>query len=225
MKNLLTLLIITLLSFFLSSCSLSEAYNPILEKETHSISNSQVACTSPIFNVVDGFAISGSSNLRRNKNTISMNYKVEDLTPGYAYTVWWVIWNNPESCSTPNACIEPDFAIADDVKVEVLYAAGNVVGGSGKGNFSGSLKENDTSGSINESVFGLPSYGGLLDAQNAEVHLVLRSHGPAIPGEVNEQINTYPGGCSINFPAFTEIPDEVGECGDYMAAIFAPDCG
>ncbi|MGM0458521.1 MAG: hypothetical protein ACQERO_04185, partial [Bacteroidota bacterium] len=71
-------------------------------------------------------------------------------------------------------------------------------------------------------LFGLPSFGGLQDADAAEIHAVLRSHGPKVPGLVNEQINSYKGGCEVNFPAFTEIPDEVGECGDIIAAIHAP---
>ena len=52
--------------------------------------------------------------------------------------------------------------------------------------------------------------------------MVLRSHGPAVPGIIKEQIGSYEGGCTTNFPAFTEIPDEVGECGDYEVAIFSP---
>ena len=52
--------------------------------------------------------------------------------------------------------------------------------------------------------------------------MVLRSHGPAIPGEVNEQISGYLGGCTTFFPPFTEIPDEVGECGDFEFAIHSP---
>ena len=51
-----------------------------------------------------------------------------------------------------------------------------------------SWKENDDSGSINVSFFGLPEYGGLQNALTAEIHPVLRSHGPAIPGMVAEQI-------------------------------------
>lgn len=38
-----------------------------------------------------------------------------------------------------------------------------------------------------------------------------RSHGPKIPGQVNEQINSYEGGCVVNFAPFSEIPDEAGE--------------
>ncbi|MGI9547494.1 MAG: hypothetical protein ACR2MM_09675 [Flavobacteriaceae bacterium] len=185
---------------------------------------STVKQTVPIFDVVNGVP-AGTSTLHRNNNGITANFKATGLTPGYTYTVWWVIWNNPENCTTPGACTDIDFGLADAVQVEVMYATGHVVGNSGKGNFSAHLNENDDSGTINP-LFGLPGYGGLLDAQKAEVHLVLRSHGPKVPGIVDEQIGSYLGGCPqdppYGFPPFTEIPDQVGECGDIYASIHQP---
>ncbi|MEN8125994.1 MAG: hypothetical protein ABFR32_12800 [Bacteroidota bacterium] len=176
--------------------------------------------TVPAFSPIVGLDPNGTSTLHRNENGITVNFKTDGLTPGYAYTLWWVIWNNPENCTVPGACTDADFANADLVNVEVLFAAGHVVGNNGIGNFSAHLNLNDDSESIN-ALFGLPSAGGLLNAQKAEVHLVLRSHGPKIPGMVNEQINSYVGGCDdpFAFPPFTEIPDENGECGDIIAAI------
>lgn len=225
MKQLIYLFTVLSLSLIISSCSLSERHedfdhNDLIAYESSSV----VSCTSPIIDAVNQIGDAGIAKLKRNQNKISMNFKVENLEPGYAYSIWWVIWNKPENCGNPFECGEPDFGIADEVQVEVLYAAGHVVGQSGKGYFSGSLKENDDSGSIND-LFGLPGYGGLTDAQSAEVHLVLRSHGPSIPGQVNEQINSYPGGCEIDFLPFTEIPDEEGECGDYMFSVFTAECG
>lgn len=225
MKNLIYLFTLLSLILVVSSCSLSERHEDfdsenVIEFESLSVTG----CTSSIIDAVNLIEDAGTATLRRNNNKVSMNFKVENLTPGYAYTIWWVIWNKPENCGNPFECGEADFGIADAVEVEVLYGAGHVVGNSGKGYFSGSLSENDDSGSIND-LFGLPGYGGLADARTAEVHLVLRSHGPAIPGQVNDQINTYPGGCEVDFLPFTEIPDEEGECGDYMFAVFAADCG
>jgi hypothetical protein len=177
-----------------------------------------------IFDVVNGVE-AGTSTLHRNNNGITVNFKATGLIPGHAYTVWWVIWNNPENCNTPGACEDIDFGNADAVQVELMYATGHVVGNSGKGNFGAHLNENDASGTINP-LFGLPTYGGLADAQKAEVHMVLRSHGPKIPGIVNEQIGSYLGGCPqafpYGFPPFSEIPDEAGECGDIYASIHQP---
>lgn len=176
--------------------------------------------TAEIFNGVTGETI-GESTLHRNGNGITVNFKTNGLIPGHAYTLWWVIWNNPELCAGP-VCGLDDFVNTNLVEVELLYASGSVAANNGKGNFSAHLKVGDTTESVNEYIFGLPSYGGLQDADAAEIHAVLRSHGPKIPGQVNEQINSYEGGCVVNFDPFTEIPDEVGECGDIIAAIHAP---
>jgi hypothetical protein len=220
------LFFILFLGIVITSCVKEESPKPeTISQDQPLFQNSGAThCTSDIINAIDGMTYTDGATLLRNNNKIKMTFKVDDLEPGYAYTIWWVVWNNPEECTVPFACGDADFAIADDVEVELMYAAGHVVGNSGKGNFAGSLNEGDASGSINN-LFGLPSYGGLHDARTAEVHLVLRSHGPAIPGQIDEQINTYEGGCVTNFPAFTEIPDEEGECGDYMFAIFPADCG
>ena len=112
-----------------------------------------------IFDVVNG-VVAGSSTLHRNNNGITANFKATGLIPGHAYTVWWVIWNNPENCATPGACEDIDFGNADEVQVEVMYATGHVVGNSGKGNFGAHLNENDDSGTINP-LFGLNGYGGI----------------------------------------------------------------
>ncbi len=162
-----------------------------------------------------------SSILHRNKNGITVNFKTKGLIPGNAYTLWWVIWNNPEECLTPNACgDDADFGNALLVKPEVLYAAGHVVGGSGIGNFSAHLNLNDDSGSVND-LFGLPPAGGLLETQEAEVHLVLRSHGVAQPGMIPDQIHSYLGGCTDS-GGFGPDSSVEGYCRDIQAAIHAP---
>lgn len=165
--------------------------------------------------------ITGTSTLYRNKNGITVNFKAKNLYPG-AYTIWWVIWNNPEDCGIPNECADSDFGF---VEVEVLYAGGHVVGNNGKGNISAHLKAGDVSGSIND-LFELPAAGGLQAGNtfDAEVHIVLRTHGPKVPGLVNEQISSYAGGCDTPFliPPFTAYPDEIGQCADIAAAVFSP---
>ena len=186
----------------------------------------EVKSTSKQAAPIGGLAdISGNSTLHRNKNGITVNFKAKNLYPG-AYTLWWVIWNKPGECADPGACLDSDFAMADLVEVEVMYAGGHVVGNNGKGNISAHLNVDDASGSINEEFFGLNSYGGLQAGNTfgAEVHLVLRTHGPVVPGIVNEQINSYEGGCDdplLYFP-FTVYPNVIGECADIAAAVFPP---
>ena len=215
MKKLLKL---SLLAFIFISCSEEEIIDTSIAIKT--ANKSTVDVINPILGQV-----TGTSTLHRTNNGITVNYKTTGLTSGYAYTLWIVIWNEPQNCATPNQCNDGDFVIADQVEVEVLYGGGHVVGNNGVGNFSARLNEGDDSRSIND-LFGLPPAGGLQSGNTlgAEVHFVIRSHGPAIPGMVDEQIGGYLGGCTDPFAIapFTEIPDEVGECGDIEFAIFAP---
>ena len=175
--------------------------------------------TVDIIDVVNS-VVAGSSTLHRNANGVTVNFKAEGLIPGHAYTIWWIVWNYPDECAGV-PCGFVDF-FNPDVDVDVLYAAGNVVGNSGKGNFSAHLSEGNTSGDTS-AFFGLPPATGLVDAQNSEIHVVLRSHGPKIPGLVNEQIGSYEGGCIDFFAPFSAIPLLEGECGDIYASVHIAD--
>ena len=209
--------IILLAGFVMASCSKEEslpADSQIVDQTTIDgiqLKGGATHCESLVYDAISGNPVAGSATLLRTDKKISMTFKAEGLNPGHAYTIWWVIWNKPEECIIPFACDVPDYAFADIVEVDALYAAGHVVGNNGKGNFSGSLKENDNAGSIND-LFDLPKYG-LYDARTAEVHLVLRDHGLKIPGQVSDQINFYPGGCVT------------GDCNDPLFAVFPANCG
>ena len=137
------------------------------------------------------------------------------LTNQFRIPVWWVVFYEPGACGT-SPCGLPDLFVPA-VKADVLYAAGNVIGGNGTGNFGAYLSEGDDSGSI-ASLFGLPAAEGLIDAETAEVHLIARSHGPKIPGQVDDQINSFGGGCSVEL-AGGAVPVNVGECSDIQFSI------
>lgn len=163
----------------------------------------------------------GSATLFRSNNGVFLIFYSDALLPHHTYTIWWAAWNGPEFCAVPEACGLDliDFANAAQTKPEFMYATGRVASLNGKALFWAYLGENDASGSVND-LFGLPPAGGLLDAQTAQVQAILRSHGPAIPGMVLDQISSYLGGCTTLLDAFSEIPDEEGECADIYAAIF-----
>jgi hypothetical protein len=161
------------------------------------------------FSVVPG----SSSRLMTSDSGAHMTIKTSDLAPGDAITVWWVVFNNPELCSNPipdpdggadiSACGEGDLLPYGgdlDIESSALHAAGHIIGGRGKGNFAGYLAVGDDSGAL----FG----PGLLQAKTAEIHLVVRGHGPKIPGLVDDQIHTFDGGCDDNV------------CGDLQFSIF-----
>ena len=119
MKTIMRLCFVMLL-FVGTSCS-EESDAPELESVNAKASNNQKAS---IMGLPD---IAGTSTLHRNKNGITGNFKATNLHPG-AYTIWWVIWNNPQECETPGECNEGDFATPEKVGVEVMYAGGHVVG-------------------------------------------------------------------------------------------------
>jgi hypothetical protein len=161
-----------------------------------------------------------------------MSLRTSELDPGAAYTVWWVVFNNPGDCVAGmpfSSCGEGDIFETDEdgnliledgnpilqvnendgtfgtpgVNVSALFATGHVVGKNGVGNFGAGLREGTTSGAL----FG----PGLVDAQGAEIHLIVRSHGELIPGMVKKQISTEPGGCEVN------------DCVDQQFAVFVPE--
>lgn len=179
--------------------------------------------TANVYSFADVGTPIGASSLVRNRNGVTATLRTTELLAGHAYTLWWVVFNEPSACAPDDGDEEiegVDCSAADlgkpAVKADVLFATGHVVGGSGKGNFAARLNEGDTDGSL----FPPPS-AGLIDAAQAEIHLVVRSHGPAIPGEVNEQIRSFGGGCTafLDPPA---VPGEEGECADVQFAVHAP---
>jgi len=129
-----------------------------------------------------------SSTLVRTNDEITMTIHTSELEEGAAYTVWWVIFNNPGSCES--GCGLDDLFRAG-VDASVLWATGHVIGNNGVGNFAANLGEGKPKGQV---LFG----PGLQDAEGAEAHFIVRSHGQPIPGLVAQQIHTFGGGCSIN---------------------------
>jgi hypothetical protein len=142
---------------------------------------------SAVYRFEDMSAVPGAvSTLVRHDAGISMTLRTSELEPGHTYTIWWVIFNAPDACVGEETCVEADL-FNPDAQPGVHYAAGNVVGGSGRGHFGGALRVGDTADAI---------LGGPLTAPRAaEVHLIVRSHGPAVPGIIPEQIHTFGGGC------------------------------
>ncbi len=190
--------------------------------------NSADRSTSPVYWFdEDGMPtadVAGESRLVRTDSKISLNLRTTGLEAGHTYTVWWVIFNNPEDCEAGDGimveCGEEDLA-NENVVSTLAAAAGNVVGNSGRGNFGGSISVGDTR--------NLAGVGTVLDTQplsnprGAEVHLVVRDHGPLNPAFMPDQIQTFGGGCDHSDDGFP--PPLVGEGvdgGDDGFACFDP---
>ena len=180
----------------------------------------------------------GTAKLVRSDDGISGNVRVNVSdyvfdSRGLTFTLWIVIFNNPGQCEIPNACgDDADFENAG-VMPDVVYGGGNIVGDSGNTAIGFHHKAGDNTGSISD-LFFLPTDAngegfGLRNPRGAEVHYVIRFHGPKDAAAMPEQIQGYPGGCIFqapyghDFPAFPgDLYLEHGDCQDVIFAIHSP---
>lgn len=150
-------------------------------------------------------------------------------TPGeQALTVWWVVFNHPEHCAT-SPCGEPDL-FEPDVGGAVFYATGAVSDEDGNVRFVASAYETDPvrfadtdPNTAMLQLFGLPAGPGLLDADEAEIHLVVRVHGPAAfddPELLTEQLSLFLDSACDD--ARLEPQGRPNECEDIQFAVFPP---
>jgi hypothetical protein len=110
--------------------------------------------------------------------------------------VWWVVFNHPEHCADP---FDPGFEcgagdlFAPGVDASVRCAAANVVGRSVRAGFGARPRTGDD----REALTGL----GLTNPTQAEIHAVVRTHGPDIPELVHEQIRSCLASPAVASPA------------------------
>jgi hypothetical protein len=133
----------------------------------------------------------GTGTLTRTAQGANFVINTTMLDADSAYTLWWIIFNNPAACD-PAGCSGPDLGMPA-VEGSVMNATGRVADANGNATFSafvpvGFMHTNPASGNLRQ-VFG----PGLQDVWGAEIHVVIRSHGPAT-GNV-EQISTLLGDC------------------------------
>lgn len=143
----------------------------------------------PVFTVTDPPQLVGgaTSTLVRTNNGISMELTTSGLEPG-AYTIWFVVFNNPDACFLgPDMCglADEDFEVGGPAGFGFTYAAGHIVDDSGEATFAGHLK---TGAALLNDDLELDEV--LENARTAEIHLIVRYHGPAVPGRIPEQIRT-----------------------------------
>jgi hypothetical protein len=159
------------------------------------------------------------AQLIRRDNGVSFQIRARELKPGHAYTVWIVIVNNPDECTT-SPCTPPDIiGRHDEVGTQIVYGAGAIAGAGGSLGFGGSVGQGD----IDNGWY----VGGLDDPLTAEIHFVLNDHGPVIPSLMPEMIKTYRAGCTDAslpgiFPAtaFADGTPGPNTCRLYQTAIF-----
>lgn len=170
----------------------------------------------------------GQAKLLRTRHGVKTVATAPDVAPG-VYTMWWVVWNTPEGCATPNQCGEGDlFDPEGDTGLAIGYAGGTVVGANGRLRIAGQLREG---GSLEG--FPYPEFGEvgvsltettLVDSRHAEIHLVIRSHGEPIPTLLRSQLRTFNGGCVYEPPINGSEPaygkPGPNTCSDEFFAVF-----
>jgi hypothetical protein len=170
----------------------------------------------PDMQVVQG----ANAGLLRTADALRTRTHSAGLDHRHVMTLWWVIFNYPEECNEGEGgpCGMPDL-FDPAVAPACLYADGSMVGGNGQARFHDRLLV----GASRDSC--LPHFGGtdhgLQNPLGAEVHLVVRSHGPLIPGMVKEQRSTFAGGCMVDLEPGV-VPENPGECADLQFAVFPP---
>ncbi len=163
--------------------------------------------------------------LIRMEHGISMSLDTVGLPPGHTFTIWWVIFNSPDNCFDGLCGLDDVFLLdangqfsldADGMPIgntpareaaviSSLRATGNISNDKGDAYFRAHLPIGDITDDV---VFG----PGLLDPMKAEVHLILRSHGPIIQELLTEQLFTVWGGCPD--------PRDRSPCDDLQIAVF-----
>ena len=109
----------------------------------------------------NGSSVSGHGTLVVNNEGADVVIRAENLTPGVAYTAWFVYFNNTAQCLVPHACAPPDLItpLSDPVGVFGRMDSG-VAGGNGQLTFKGTLRDFHVSA-------------------GSAVHVALFAHGPA----------------------------------------------
>src|SRR5262245_51696051 len=143
--------------------------------------------------------------LVRTRHDIFATIRTSGLTPGVVYTGWIGIFNNPKHCAT-RPCGMDDIP-NPNVQFSALNFGGQLVGRDGTANYAEVRAVGDATNPANP----LNPGPGLLNPRGAEIHLVVRSHGPALADPAfAQQLTLFDGGCPPNF------------CADVQEAVHAP---
>ena len=139
------------------------------------------------------------SEIERSAAGIGVEIETSELPPG-AYSVWAII--DDDANGMPDTGRRAGGAIVDDdgeLEFEAFIAAGPLPVGPNPngGDFVTILFSDDNS-------FDNPL--------TARIFFVIRQHGPVVPSMVDEQTNTFGGGCSNDFSAVAPnvVPTGVG---------------
>jgi hypothetical protein len=175
----------------------------------------QIRALGPTMGSID--TATGAVRLTRTRNELWASVHVTDLDPNSAFTIWAVIFNRPEACTTnpagPVHCSATDLAAVPNPARASAFNVGAFVTGFGNG--TANVSVHIRSGAPPDGAFVLFGQGGLNDngvspglhegnGFGAEVHLIIRTHGVIIPGAITAQLSVLNGGCPPNTCANVE---------------------
>ena len=152
------------------------------------------------------------STLIRTEHGLYATFTTTELEPGDVFTMWWMIMNKPENCSDGVCGLDDGFMVDENGDIllvdsepqlnwagrasadfAVHRADGTVVDTDGSAEFRAHLPIGD----MHEMIL---NSSPLKDPYRAEVHLLIRTHGQMIPGQLASQMNTPWGGCPEGWP-------------------------
>ena len=159
--------------------------------------------TSPVNDLLAGGPVGDGAHSTIIREPGGVTVTVHTNTEPGTYTMWLLFWNDPSRCTNeglPN-CLPPP-AGGTDIPDTVMFATGQVVPSSGKGDFTAHVDVGQTDG-----IIGGIERAGLTNPMGAEIHAVLRTHGPVIADALEGQMTTFGGSCDVQ------------ECEDVQGAV------
>jgi len=199
MRKLLTVALASLFSIAFSFTPQGSVTSEAAQGATHE--------TQTVYTTPDGFllgpAVPGAyATLVRNHNGLTTNVHTSVTSGPGPYTLWWIIFNDPASCEF--------YLCTFDVPDLVVNATGKIVPPGGRANFSAWVGLGGPySGEV---LVGDP---GLTNPEGALITLVIRYHGPAIPGMIPQQLTYH----SADF-----CPGGGSPCVDEQIVVFPGEC-
>ncbi len=176
--------------------------------------------------------------LKRKKDRLEFEIKTDGLPVG-AYTIWWVAFNNPAECIGPCDAGDVFGPSKTAVGSSSFYSTGLIVEDDG-------LEGDGLGSALFRDVHFLDEYRGApivknfapgpeIDPMRAEIHLIIKYHGPAIEVDLsggitdaaiadayllNDQTTTLLGNCENANGFFPPNPAFPLQCFDPQAVVF-----
>ncbi len=207
MGNSIHLVFLLILLPFIISCGEDDTVDP---------TNNQTPLFTSTTDLKDFFSgdILGSTTIDRFEDKISINMNTSNLISGHVYNLVVITVDKPEKCQT-SPCTYQDWNNLQSVIRAVGFFMTSWVAAGSTHTYGSSIKENDVTTIPTLLGGGTDDFGGLQDALKAEVHIFIRSRGPALP-DTQQQLQTFYGDCSTQYVfghPDAKVPTEFGECG------------